>query len=170
MCRESLKRPIEIDKVRVSRPIFILSTLLLIFFAGCRTVNPLPPADFSAPGWHVQQGQAIWQPSSNRPELTGDLLLATNVNGNCFIQFSKIPFPIVTAQVSSNRWQIEFGANKYAWHGRCPPPNRFAWFQLPSALRDANLGGNWQFTRVETNSWQLKNSRTGEILEGEFFQ
>ncbi len=153
----------------VSRLLFILSALLMLG-AGCRTANPLPPADFSAPGWRVQQGQAVWKPSSSRPELAGDLLLATNVNGNFFIQFSKMPFPLATAQVSGEQWQIEFGADKYSWHGRGKPPNRFGWFQLPCALRETNGGGGWKFTRVESNSWRLQNPRTGETLEGEFFQ
>ena len=137
--------------------------------AGCRTASPLPPADFSTPGWRVQQGQAVWKPSSSRPDLAGDLLLATNVNGNFFIQFSKIPFPLATAQVSGDQWQIQFGADQYSWHGRGTPPSRFGWFQLPGALRDANLGGNWRFTCVETNSFRLQNSHTGETLEGGFF-
>ena len=151
------------------RSIFISSALLLLVCAGCRTAAPLPPADFSAPGWRLQQGQAVWKPSTSRPELAGDLLLATNVNGNLFIQFSKLPFPLATAQVAGDQWQIEFGADKFRWHGRGTPPTRFTWFQLPHALRDPNLGGDWKFTRVETNSWRLENSRTGETLEGEFF-
>ena len=143
--------------------------LLLAFCAGCRTVKLLPPADFSAPGWRVQQGQAIWKPSSGRPELAGDLLLATNADGNFFIQFSKMPFPLTTAQASNDQWQIEFGADKFLWHGRGTPPNRFAWFQLQRALRGAGVFDNWRFTRIETNSWRLENPRTGETLEGEFF-
>ncbi|HEX3890754.1 MAG TPA: hypothetical protein VHX90_07885 [Verrucomicrobiae bacterium] len=143
--------------------------LLAVFVFGCRTTPPLPPADFSAPGWRVQQGQAVWKPSSSRPELAGDLLLATNANGNFFIQFSKIPFPLATAQVSSNQWQVEFGADKFSWHGSGTPPNRFAWFQLPRALLGANLDGNWQFKNATTNSWRLENLQTGETLEGEFF-
>src|SRR5271170_3103019 len=148
--------------VRVSRPIFILSALMLVLCEGCHTTQPLPPADFPAPGWRVQQGQAVWKPSASRPELAGDLLLATNVNGNFFVQFSKIPFPLATAQVSGNQWQIEFGADKFSWHGHGTPPNRFGWFQLPRALRNANPGGNWKFIRVETDSWRLENSNTGE--------
>ena len=149
--------------------ILVLPTLLLFFCAGCRTSQPLPPADFFAPGWHVQQGQAVWKPSSTRPELAGDLLLATNANGNFFIQFSKMPFPLTTAQVSGDQWQIEFGADKFSWHGHGTPPGRFVWFQLPNALRDAKLSGNCRFTHVEPNSWRLENLRTGENLEGEFF-
>jgi hypothetical protein len=147
----------------------ILALLIAAFICGCSTAPPLPPADFSAPGWSVRQGQAIWKPSSNRPELAGDLLLATNVNGNFFIQFSKIPFPLATAQISDGQWQIEFGASEFSWHGSGTPPNRFAWFQLPCALLGGNLDGKWQFTNVTTNSWRLENLRTGESLEGEFF-
>jgi hypothetical protein len=169
MCDKSLKRLIEIGAFRVCRPIFILFVLVLILCAGCRTANPLPAADFSAPGWRVQQGQAVWKSSQNNPELAGDLLLATNVSGNCFIQFSKMPFPLVTAQISGDEWQIEFGADKYSWHGHGTPPSRFIWFQLQSALLEAKAVGNWRFTRVETNSWRLENEQTGETLEGEFF-
>jgi len=141
----------------------------VILCPGCRTANPLPAADLSAPGWRVQQGQAVWQPSQHRPELTGDLLLATNVNGDFIVQFSKIPFPLATAQVSGDQWQIKFGADEYSWHGRGTPPARFGWFQLPRALRNPNPGGNWRFSRVASNSWRLENPRTGETLEGEFF-
>ena len=155
--------------VCVSRATSILAALLLAFCPGCHTAISLPPADFSAPGWRVQSGQAVWKPSSSRPELAGDLVLATNVNGNFFIQFSKMPFPLATAQVAGDQWQIEFGADKYSWHGCGTPPNRFGWFELPRALLDPNLDRNWRFTRVETNSFRLENSHTGETLEGEFF-
>jgi hypothetical protein len=151
------------------RPVVPSLFLMAVLAAGCRTAPPLPPADFSAPGWRVQQGQAVWKPSSRRPELTGDLLLATNANGNFFVQFSKVPFPLATAQMSGEQWRIEFGADKFSWHGRGTPPDRFAWFQLPRALRDTNAGSNWKFTCPTSASWHLENPRTGETLEGEFF-
>ena len=146
-----------------------LAFLLAILAAGCHTAPPLPPADFSTPGWRVQQGQAVWKPSSSRPELAGDLLLATNANGNFFVQFSKVPFPLAAAQVDGDQWQIEFGVDKFSWRGRGTPPDRFVWFQLPRSLLDNHPGGNRKFTRAETNSWRLENPRTGETLEGEFF-
>jgi hypothetical protein len=142
--------------------------LLLLICAGCRTTGPMPPADFSTPGWKVQSGQAVWNPPANRPELAGDLLLATNANGNCFIQFSKLPFPLVTAQISGDRWQIEFGADEHAWQGQGAPPDRFAWFQLPRTLCGLNPPGSWRFTRLGDESWRLENPRTGEKLEGVF--
>ncbi|MGH7950399.1 MAG: hypothetical protein ACREFE_00540 [Limisphaerales bacterium] len=148
--------------------LFIIAILLTQFCLGCRTMKPLPRADFSAPGWRVQQGQAVWKPTKNRPELAGDLLLATNANGNFFIQFSKTPFQLATAEVINNRWQIEFGNDQYTRRGSGAPPKRFSWFELPRALNGQKLDRNWHFTRGETN-WRLENSDTGEILEGGFF-
>jgi hypothetical protein len=136
---------------------------------SCRTGPPLPPADFSSPGWKLRQGQALWKPSKSRPELAGDLLLATNANGDCVIQFSKIPFTLATAQVADGAWQIEFGAGRFLFRGRGPPPARFAWFQLPRALATTQPGRPWKFTRRADGSWRLENARTGEILEGVFF-
>jgi predicted small lipoprotein YifL len=146
-----------------------IALMLVSQLCSCRTANPLPPADFSAPGWRVQQGQAVWKPAKNRHELVGDLLLATNADGNFFVQFSKNPFPLVTVQISGDRWQIEFGADEHAWRGRGATPERFVWFQLPRALMAGNVSRNWQFERVTTNAWRLANSRTGETLEGKFF-
>ena len=143
--------------------------LFILLAAGCRTAPPLPRADLSAPGWRVQQGQAIWKPSSNRPELTGDLLLATNVNGDFFVQVTKDPFPLVTAEMLDGQWQIEFGANEHSWRGRGGPPQRFVWFQLPRALLGEKITGNWHFETVTTNSWRIENRKTDENLEGGFF-
>jgi len=142
--------------------------VLLLFCAGCRTAGPFPPADFSAPGWKVQSGQAVWHPPGNRPELAGDLLLATNVDGSCFIQFSKVPFPVVTARISGDQWRIEFGANEHTWQGAGVPPDHFAWFQLPRALLGANPPGTWHFASPAGQAWRLENPRTGESLEGAF--
>ena len=137
--------------------------------AGCRTAPPLPPADLSAPGWSVQQGQAIWKPTRSRPELAGELLFATQTNGNFLVQFSKPPFSIAAAQVVNGDWQIEFGNNGRRWTGRGKPPGRFTWFQLPRALTGATLKSNWRFTRTAPETWRLENWFTGESLEGGFF-
>lgn len=143
--------------------------LALSFGVSCRTANPLPPADLSSPGWQIRQGQAIWKPPGNRPELTGDMLLATNDAGDFFAQFTKNPFPLVTAEAFGGEWQIEFGAGEHSWRGRGEPPARFIWFVLPHALLNEKLPGNWRFENVTTNSWRLQNPKTGETLEGGFF-
>jgi hypothetical protein len=157
--------------LKPSRPIAAsaLLALGLMLCVSCRTARLPPPADFSSPGWRVQQGQAVWKPSKSRPELAGDLLLATNVNCNYVVQFSKTPFTLAAAQVADGAWQIEFGGGRYSWSGRGAPPARFVWFQLPRALAASEPGRPWIFTRRADGSWRLENMRTGEILEGMFF-
>jgi len=129
----------------------------------------LPPADLSAPGWRVQQGQALWKPTKSKPELAGELLLATNTNGDFFVQFAKTPFTLASARVARDCWHIEFGSGDYRRNGQGEPPNRFVWFQLPRALAGKNPGGDWQFRQDSTNLWRLENPRTGESLAGYFF-
>jgi hypothetical protein len=155
----------------MKRLVVVLATsgLAAGFSIGCRSIPALPPADFSAPGWHVQQGQAVWKPTRNRPELAGELLLATNADGNFFVQFTKTPFPLATARVSGETWQIEFGSGEHSWRGRGrPPPARFVWFQLPRALAGQNVNRNWKFQRRTNDRWRLENPRTGESLDGAF--
>ena len=143
--------------------------LALLAWVSCSTVKNLPPVDVSAPGWGVRSGQAVWQPDRIHAELTGDLILATNANGDFFVQFLKTPLPVVTAQSVNGAWQIEFGANEHHWQGRGQPPARFGWLQLPAALAGGHLPGDWQFTGKTPGSFQLQNRSTGESLEGEFF-
>lgn len=149
---------------------FALFALGFLFCISCRTATSLPPADFSAPGWKLCQGQAVWKPSKSRPELAGDLLLAVNTNGNDVVQFSKPPFALASAQVANGRWQIEFGAGQHSWRGRGTPPARFVWFQLVRILAETPADAPWKFTRRPDRSWRLENSVTGEFLEGQFFQ
>jgi hypothetical protein len=142
--------------------------LVLLQCVSCRTAVPLAPADLSAPGWQLRQGQALWRPSRNRPELAGDLLLAVNTNGDYLVQFSKTPFPLAAAEARGGRWQIAFGPR--AWSGRGPPPARFVWFQLPPMMEGKRVADPWQVTRRPDHSWRLENSGAGESLEGQFFQ
>ena len=147
----------------------LIAALGLVLCVSCRTANPLPPADVSSPGWQLRQGQGVWKPSKNRPELAGDLLLATNATGNYVIQFSKIPFTLATAQVADGSWQIVFGNGQHSWRGRGEPPGRFVWFQLPRVLAGNKISLPWRFAQETNGVWRLDNSRTGEFLEGDFF-
>ena len=155
-------KPVEFGRV---------GALLLAASLGvsCRSLVPLPPVDLSAPGYRVRQGQALWKPTKTRPELAGELLLATKPNGDLFVQFMKTPFTLATAQRVGDQWQIDLGSGDYRRRGHGPPPVRFVWFQLSAALAGAGVSGNWSFDRATTNSWRLENHRTGEALEGGFF-
>lgn len=150
--------------------VFIALILISQFCAGCKTPSSMPPANLSAPGWTVLRGQAIWSPPRDRPEIAGDLILATNVDGSFLIQFSKSPLTLATAQVENNEWEIRLGNDKYAWRGGGVPPDRFLWFQLPRALLGQPMTDDWKFDRSVEGLWRLQNSKTHEKLEGEFFQ
>ena len=147
----------------------VLALLSALVLSACRGLPVLPPTDLSAPGWRVQQGQAVWKPTRHKPELAGELLLATNVNKNFLVQFTKTPFPLATAQVSGESWQMELGVGEYSRCGHGQPPARFGWFQLPRALTGEGLQCDWKFSQDENNSWRLENPRTGEWIEGRFF-
>ena len=133
--------------------------------SSCRTANPMPTVDLSAPGWQVLQGQALWKPRRKQPEIAGDLLLATNAMGDFFVQLNKAPFPVVTAERLDGRWQIQFGTGDYSRQGRGAPPERFSWFQLPRVLSGGHPADDWRFENVASNAWRLANDKTGETLQ-----
>ncbi len=145
-----------------------LLAVILLSCVSCRTVAPWPPADLSAPGWQLRQGQAVWKPSRGRPELAGDLLFAVNTNGDYLAQFSKTPFSLASAEARAGHWRIDFGPR--AWSGRGTPPPRFVWFQLAPMMDGKPPTGRWQVLRRPDHSWRLENSGTGESLQGQFFQ
>src|SRR5262245_61422206 len=90
-------------RVSLCFPFLVLAISTL---TACRTV-PLPPANLAEPGWVLREGQAVWRPNREAPELAGDILLATNISGRTFVQFTKTPFPLVIVQSTTNSWQIE---------------------------------------------------------------
>src|SRR5438552_18881541 len=104
---------------KIYRKIFpLLALTALLLGVGCQTIPPLPPVDLSAPGWTVRQGQALWRPKKNAPEIAGELLVAQR-DGQAFVQFTKTPFPFVIAQASTNGWQLELPTQnkRYGGHG-----------------------------------------------------
>src|ERR1039458_2216481 len=80
----------------------------LALCAGCHTTAESSLFTASGPGWHVQQGQALWRPGSRYPELGGELVMASDAQGRCTIQFTKTPLPLVLAQTTPTNWLIEF--------------------------------------------------------------
>lgn len=151
------------------RPTLLLAGLLVGAGLGCRTPPPLPPQNLSLPGWVAREGQAVWKPSRSRAEVVGDLLVATNANGDAVLQLTKTPFTMVHAQTVGGQWQIEFGGGQRRFAGRGSVPARFGWLQLPRALAGAEPAPGWIFTRSFPKSWRLENRSTGEVLEGAFF-
>ena len=145
----------------------VFSTLLagLLFLCGCQTSKQ---SLFTAagPGWHVQQGQALWRPQRGSPEFGGDLVMASDGDGRCLIQFDKTPMAILFAQTTSTNWLIRFPQRQMGFSGRGPGPTRFGWLYLPAALAGKPLPKPLHFENKAGGGWRLENSRTGETLEG----
>jgi hypothetical protein len=143
-------------------PSFLVCLLLL---GGCQSpVHSLFTA--TGPGWHIQQGQAVWRPERDRPEFGGDLVLASDQAGRHLIQFDKTPMAILSAQTTSNRWLIQFPPRDLSFSGYGAGPTRFAWLYLPRALDGKPLPPALHFEHKPDGGWRLENTRTGESLEG----
>jgi len=146
---------------------FLWSALLavLVLSCGCQTTTQ-SLFTASGPGWHVQQGQALWRPKNGLPEIGGDLVLAGDTNGRALIQFDKTPMSLVFVQTTSDRWLIRFPQQQMGFSGHGSGPARFAWLYLPSALAGKPLPAPFHFERKPDGGWRLENTRTGETLEG----
>jgi hypothetical protein len=150
----------------LSRPLLWsvwLAVLMLV--CGCQTTTP-SLFTASGPGWHVRQGQALWQPERGLPEFGGDLVLATDANGRSLIQFDKTPLSLVFVQTTPTQWLIRFPQRQMSFGGHGAGPTRFAWLYLPVALAGKPLPPPLHFERMPDGNWRLENTRTGELLEG----
>jgi hypothetical protein len=142
--------------------------VFIICLAGCQTFPALAPVNLSEPGWVTRQGQAVWRANRPAPEIAGEIMMATNSDGRAFVQFTKTPLPFLTAQSTTNSWQLHSIPNDKTYSGRGRPPVRAIWLWLPVCLagRPAPRPLAWQ--RDPGNTWRLENLATGESLEGYF--
>ena len=147
----------------INRLFLVCASALVL--AACRT-TPLPQVNLHEPGWTLREGQAIWKRNKASPEVAGELLLATRLNGSAFVQFTKTPFPMIVAQRTTNRWQIEIPIQNKRFSGPGSPPKRLIWLYLPGLLAGEPPPKNWSWTPLPDNSWRLENSGTGELLQG----
>jgi hypothetical protein len=134
--------------------------------AGCHTPPHLGTLDLSEPGWRVQQGQAVWRAKGGLPALAGELIVASHPDHRWFVQFSKTPFPFVTARGEARQWTIEYPPQRLVFRGQGSPPARFGWLHLVSALGGRPLPEPWQFLRQADNHWRLDAPGSGESIEG----
>lgn len=107
--------------------------------------------------WKLRQGQAVWR------GLAGELIVATNLNGDFVVEFSKPPITIASAQRSGEQWQVEFPAERKTLRGRGAGPSQIVWLHLAPALAGRTNAG-WQLT-MNNGGWRMKH-RGGETLEG----
>jgi hypothetical protein len=143
-----------------------LLLILAVLLCGCKSPRQALQTDLTSPGWRVRQGQAIWQPGKNRPELAGEVILAVRSPEEFMVQFIKTPFPIVLAQGAERTWQVDFGPNGRRFAGRGTPPGRLIWLHVPRWIEfGAGPPRNWTFEQPEPRVWLAFNRRTGERLE-----
>jgi hypothetical protein len=144
-----------------------LALLLLLAACGCRTVPPMGPIDMAAePGWTLRHGQVVWKTERSTAGIAGDLLVATHPSGRSFVQFIKSPLPLISAQSQSNGWQVELIPQKQTVSGTGPPPVRWLWLHLPSALAGDKPVDPLQFRSIAGEGWVLENVKTGASLAG----
>jgi hypothetical protein len=142
--------------------------LLLGGLGGCATTPRVvsPATDLSTPDWTIREGQAVWKPRPDTPGIAGDLLVAMSQDGRTFIQFTKTPLPIVTAEILSNGWQVIFSAERKAHRGTGAPPVEILWLQFPDGLIGRHSNTNWYFARTKDDAWHFENLVTEEALDG----
>ncbi|HEX7861655.1 MAG TPA: hypothetical protein VF773_15065 [Verrucomicrobiae bacterium] len=136
----------------------------VLFCTGCVSNRPLPPFDTSAPGWSVRQGQALWRPDEDKPEIVGDVVLSTHPDAGTFVQFSKT-VPILSARLAPSAWEFNAIAQQKVYSGRGSPPDRIAWLQALLVLEGAEAASRWTVARPSDKYLLLENSHTGERLE-----
>jgi hypothetical protein len=145
--------------------LWLASLPILMLSCGCQTAaKSLFIA--SGPGWHIQEGQALWRPQRGYPEIGGDIVLASHEDGRCLIQFAKTPMSLVLAQTTTTNWLIEFPPARRTFSGRWQPPTRFAWLHLHAAILGKELAPSFRFEREPGGGWRLENTRSGETLKG----
>jgi hypothetical protein len=144
---------------------YIPSFILMAICSGCHT-RPLPPTNFTEPGWKIQQGQAVWRAKQDATELAGELLFATNLDNRTVLQFTKTPFPFVVAQTTPQGWQLEVPAQNKKYSGSGKAPARISWFHLANAFRGVLPPKPWVFERNGDENWRLINRSSGEMIEG----
>lgn len=144
-----------------------LAGLAIIATTGCQMVSRLPAANLEEPGWTVRQGQAVWRRERGAPEITGEILVAWREE-RAFVQFSKPPFPLVTAQKTARAWELELPAQNQRYSGRGKPPHRLVLLYLPTILAGRPAPPGWTWQTLDQGGWRLHNRKTGQSLEGYF--
>ncbi len=132
---------------------------------GCFSAGK-PLFTVSGPGWQVHQGQALWRPRAGYPELGGDLVVASHPDGRWLVQFAKTPMTLVSAQVTTNRWRIEFPPKHLGFKGGGAPPARFSFLYLPAGLAGHPVPPPFVFRSEGGGTWRLQNTASGESVEG----
>jgi hypothetical protein len=138
----------------------------LALASSCRTGPALPPVNVAEPGWKLQQGQAVWRPRREAPEIAGEILFATYPGQQTLLQLTKNPLPFVTAQTSGDRWQITFVPQGRKFSGTGTPSPRLLWVHLARALTGTKPPAPLHFELKGVQNFTLENPASGESITG----
>ena len=120
--------------------------------------------DPSGPGWTVRQGQALWKPETDKPEIAGEVVLSTHPSAGSYVQFSKT-LPILSGRIGPAGWEFDATAENKRYSGRGNPPKRIVWLQLLRVLEGQEVSERWTVARPSNDFVTLENQFTGERLE-----
>lgn len=144
--------------------------VLCLLACGCASApkTEQAPIDTSAPGWEMRQGQAVWKPGADKPEIAGDVVLSTHAaSGTAHIIFSKT-LPIVSGRLGSGAWSIDFAPENKSYSGHGDPPKRIVWLQMLRALEGSKSPERWKVIHPSTDYIALEDLDSGERLEVHF--
>jgi hypothetical protein len=141
--------------------------VLLSFTMSCQTTPSMSAINLSEPGWTLRQGQAVWLTKHDAPEIAGEVLFASHLDGRSMLQFTKTPLPFVTVQTTCASWQVEFAGGQRRFAGARSPSMRLLWVHLARALNGTGLPSSLEFSQHE-HGFALTNKTNGESITGFF--
>jgi hypothetical protein len=144
-----------------------LLSLAGVLLVACRSARPLPLVDATQPGWQTQRFAALWRPPGKEaPEIAGDLFLTQHNDGRTLVNFTKLPFPSVTAWRAPGEWQIEFQPQRRWSGGKGAASSRFLLLWVPEAVAGAPVPPPIVVEKLANppQAVRLRQPRTGETL------
>lgn len=145
----------------------LLTVASLLLLNGCASLPPQPAMDLSESGWVIREGQAAWKKSPTSTALAGKLLVALHTDGRNVVQFQPASGGMISAQFSTNFWQIQTPGESRIRTGRGKVPQSSIWLQLPEGLLGNSAEDTeWMMRRERGKPWRFYHDASGESLEG----
>jgi hypothetical protein len=145
------------------RPGVVLSLLLALFMAGCRTPSPFAPVDLNQSGWKQREYQVLWLSKPGANEMVCDVLEARHASGKTFLQVSKTPLVLVTIQCEGDKWWVEYGPRPRSAKGAMPPDAAHLWVLVALQKQTAT---DLKVESLSNQTARWINLKTGERIEG----
>jgi hypothetical protein len=141
----------------------VISLLLTLFLAGCRTPTPFAPLDLSQPGWNQRQYQVVWLSKPGANEMVCDVIEARHTSGKTFLQVSKTPLVLATVQSEGGKWLVEYGPRPRSAKGATTPDAAHLWVLIALQKQTA---ADLKVESLPNQTVRWMNLKTGERIEG----